>query len=87
MDITVSMNVINEVYNEVVYWSKNVFLVPYGKIGKEFIDELTSLINDWNDETERQHVALKECFSFTDCRSTETRTKIKSKRAPRMHEK
>ena len=32
--ITVSTNVINEAYNEVVYWYKNLFLVPYGKIGK-----------------------------------------------------
>ena len=34
----------------------------YGKIGKDFIDELTLLINDWNYETERQHVALKAFF-------------------------
>ena len=72
VDITVSMNVINEV----VYWHKNVFLVPYGKIGKDFIDELTLLNNDWNYETERQHCSPKGIFSFTDCQSTETRTKI-----------
>ena len=56
------MNVINEAYNEVVYWRKNVFLIPYGKIGKDFINELTLLINDSNYETERQHVALKAFF-------------------------
>ena len=44
VDITVSMNVINDAYNEVVYWRETVFLVPYGKIGKYFIDELTLLI-------------------------------------------
>ena len=38
--IIVSMNAINEAYNDVVYWRKNLFLVPYGKIGKDFIDEL-----------------------------------------------
>ena len=62
VDITVSMNVINEAYNEVVYCRKNLFLVPYGKIGKDFIDELTLLINDWIYETERQHDALKTLF-------------------------
>ena len=62
VDITVSMNVINEAYNEVVYWRKNVFLVPYGKIGKDFIHDLTLLINDWYYETKRQHVALKAYF-------------------------
>ena len=29
---------------------------------KDFIDELTLLINDWNYETERQHVAPKAFF-------------------------
>ena len=56
------MNVINEAYSEVVYWHKNVFLIPYGKIDKDFIDELTLLINDWNYKTEKQHVALKAFF-------------------------
>ena len=32
---------------------------------KYFIDELTLLINDWNYETERQHVALKAFFVQT----------------------
>ena len=58
------MNVINEAYNKVLYWRKKVFLVPYGKKGKDFIDELTLLINDWNYETERQHVALKAFFFY-----------------------
>ena len=62
VDITVSTYAINEAYNEVVYWRKNLFLVSYGKLGKDFIDELTSLMNDWNYETERQHVALKAFF-------------------------
>ena len=62
MDITFSTIVISEAHNEVVYWRENVFLVPYGKIGKDFIDELTLLINDSNYETERQHVALKAFF-------------------------
>ena len=60
--ITVSTNAINEAYNEVVYWRKNLFLIPYGKIGKDFIDKLTLLISAWNYETERQHVVLKAFF-------------------------
>ena len=62
MDITVNTNTTNEAYSQVVHWRKNLFLVTYGKIGKDFIDELTLLINDWNYETESQHVALKEFF-------------------------
>ena len=52
VNITVSMNAMNEAYNELVYWHKNLFLVPCGKISKDFIDELILQINDWNYEAE-----------------------------------
>ena len=32
-------------YEEVVHWRRNVFLLPSGKVGKEFIRELTRLFN------------------------------------------
>ena len=36
----------------------NTFLVPYGSIGQDFIDKITKHINDWNNKSERQHVAF-----------------------------
>ena len=41
---------------------KNVFLVPYGKIGREFIDQVTSHINDSNSSSDNFHVSLKAAF-------------------------
>ena len=38
---------------------KNTFLVPYGKIGRDFIDQLSKHINDWNNDTAMQHLVLK----------------------------
>jgi hypothetical protein len=38
-------NVLQKVYSEIVTWSKNLFLLPRGKVGKDFIHELTRLIN------------------------------------------
>ena len=38
---------------------KNTFLVPYGKIGRDFIDQLSKHINDWNNGSAMQHLALK----------------------------
>ena len=58
-DITVSVSVINDAYNEIISWRKNTFLVPYGKTGRDFIDQLTKHINDWNNGTTMQHIALK----------------------------
>ena len=55
---------ITSTYNEIVTWKKNAFLVPYGRTGKDFIDELTSRINDWNIGTDLQHTSLKVVFVF-----------------------
>ena len=60
--ITVSSSDIINAYNEITSWRKNIFLVPYGKIGREFIDQITKDINDWNNSTEGHHIALKAAF-------------------------
>ena len=49
-------------YDEITRWRKNVFLVPFGKIGRDFIDQLTAYIKDWNNGSENQHIALKAAF-------------------------
>ena len=51
-----------EAYDEITTWRKNVFLVPYGRVGREFIDQITLHINEWNSSTENQHIALKAAF-------------------------
>lgn len=38
---------------------KHLSWFPYGKIGREFINQLTKHINDWNNRADSQHVALK----------------------------
>ena len=53
---------IHNAYNEITRWRKNTFLVPYGKIGRNFIDQLTMHITDWNNGLENQHIALKAAF-------------------------
>ena len=41
-----------------------MFLVPYGKLGRHFIEQLTKHINDWNNKTEMQHIALKTAVAL-----------------------
>lgn len=60
--IVISSSTIIDAYNEIVTWRKNVFLVPYGKIGRDFIDQVTLHINEWNSGSENQHVSLKAAF-------------------------
>ena len=38
---------LNSVYELIVYWKKNVFLIPTGNAGKLYIEEITRLMNAW----------------------------------------
>ena len=60
--IMLDASLIVKAYNEIITWRKNSFLVPYGKTGRDFIDQITKHINDWNNGTEMQHNALKAAF-------------------------
>ena len=52
-------------YMEVVHWRRNVFLVPSGRVGKQFIRELTSLFNAYASgsalETSALEAAMTAC--------------------------
>ena len=37
--------IVNAVYDEIVYWRKNLFILPSGSAGKEYVCEATRLIN------------------------------------------
>ena len=44
---------IDDAYEEIVKWRRNLFNLPKGNNGKKFVEEMTSLINNWcmkNDE-------------------------------------
>lgn len=50
---------LNQAYEKVVYWRRNLFLVPTGNAGKQFIKETTSLINCYVDDSAMKEIALK----------------------------
>ena len=77
--IKIQSSTITNAYNEIVTWKKNAFLVPYGRVGRDFIDELTSLINDWNNQTDSHHVSLKAMFVFLALALQKPSRKSKSK--------
>ena len=59
--IILSSTIINA-YDWIVTWRENVFLLPYGKTGRDFIDQVTLHINEWNNDSENQHVSQKAAF-------------------------
>ena len=46
-------------YELIVHWKPNVFLVPSGRQGKRFVDELTRLFNAFNTDFSLQPVAIE----------------------------
>ena len=56
------MQQINLVYEGIVYWRKNLFLVPSGKHGNEFGKELICWIQQFNDGSQNCQMALKVCM-------------------------
>ena len=62
VDIFIPTSLFDDAYDEIVFWRKNTFLVPYDKVGREFIDTLSNLIKEWNDRTQLQCVTLKAFF-------------------------
>ena len=61
-EIVLQTAVITDAYSEIATWRKNVLPVPFGKTGRDFIDQVTSHINDWNNGANCHHIALKAAF-------------------------
>ena len=43
--------IINSIYEEIVFWKRNLFLLPTGSSGKTFISETTKWIDHWNNDS------------------------------------
>ena len=53
------IQLINEAYDVVVQWKRNIFLVPSGKVGKAFVSEITCLVRGYAEATAFEGIALK----------------------------
>ena len=50
---------ISSIYEKIVYWKKNIFLLPTGECGRCCIDETTMLIDAWARGSPLKNIALK----------------------------
>ncbi|XP_066919036.1 uncharacterized protein [Clytia hemisphaerica] len=50
---------INNSYEKIVYWRKNLFKLPSGRTGKDFIREVTRLLNAWIEDSPLGVVSMK----------------------------
>ena len=53
------VEIINKVYDDVITWRKNLFLVPTGKLGKDFIILMTHWLEQFNNNSDFKGIALK----------------------------
>ena len=52
---------VNQAYEEVVYWHRNLFQIPSGSARKAFITELALLYQAYADGSSLESVAMKAC--------------------------
>ena len=50
---------LDTVYEEIVFWRRNLFLLPTGKAGKRYIDEVSRLMNAWVEDSPLKNIAFK----------------------------
>ena len=50
---------VSKAYNEVIFWKKNIFMLPQGKASKSFISELAFWLEQFNRGTDLQGIAIK----------------------------
>ena len=48
-----------QVYETVVFWRKNLFLLPSGKAGRKFIGEVSRLMSEWLHDSPMKDIAFK----------------------------
>ena len=70
---------LNAVYDKVVFWRKNIFLLPSGKSGKQYIEETTGLINSSVHNSLLQGVAFKAIMVMPNLLLQEPAKNSKSK--------
>ena len=75
--------IITSIYRTIVGWRRNIFRLPRGKSGTEFIKELTRLLNLFVDKTKWERLALPLVHIFIPLMLQNPSPKSK----PRVHSK
>ena len=55
---------LDDVYNEMITWKSNLFEVPRGKAGKEFIEEVSRILSEFTYNTKWKPLSLKLVHVF-----------------------
>ena len=61
VDGAIFSRLVSEAYEEVVHWRHNIFLVPSGKSGNNFVIELSKLYQAFGDNSSLHSIAFTAC--------------------------
>ena len=50
---------INDAYEKIVFWRKNILMLPTGSVGKNYVVETTRLLNAWTSNSPMKDIASK----------------------------
>ena len=56
--ITFTQN-INQIFEDTIHWKKNLFSVPTGQAGKDFVKLMTDWVQKFNTDSTFQYLAMK----------------------------
>ena len=71
---------ITSIYNEIIGWRKNLIMVPRGRVGSDFIKEITNIINQFtNPSSKWSRLALAKVHIFIPMMLQKPSSKSKAK--------
>ena len=69
---------IEDAYEHIISWRRNIFPLPKGSIGKQFVQEMTRMLTAWNTNSSSKKTALKSLMIFPSLMLQKTNAKLKS---------
>ena len=66
-------------YGEVVHWRRNIFMVPSGKVGKEFVREISRLLDSFTHHSALKAISLCAMMTLPHLLLQKTHAKSRSK--------
>ena len=79
LSLSDTCQIINAIYEEVIFWKRNLFMLPSGKVDKEFFEECCRLVNEWVDDGPLHLIALKAIMIMPSLLLQKPSKKSKSK--------
>ena len=58
---------LNDAYEKIVHWKRNLFMMSCGAAGKKYIEEITRLLKLWIQDSPLKSIALKAITSCQHC--------------------